>query len=236
MRFSGKNVLITGVGRAGQVGEAVARAFGAEGARLLVVDLSLDDANARATDLRAAGAEVHAFACDLSDATQLTRLATEAGAVIGGRLDALVCLAGGFAMTGPVAESDPAAWQKQFTINLTTAYLTTRAFLPAVRAARGAIVYFAAAAALPGGSAAGMAAYVAAKSGVIALMRAVAADERANHVRANAVAPTQIRTAANLQSMGDGAKYVEREEAAATVCYLASGDASAISGQVIRLG
>jgi NAD(P)-dependent dehydrogenase (short-subunit alcohol dehydrogenase family) len=236
VRFSGKNVLITGVGRAGQVGEAVARAFGAEGAHLLVVDLSLDDANARAADLRAAGAEVHAFACDLSDATQLTRLATEVRAVIGGRLDALVCLAGGFAMTGPVAESDPAAWRKQLTINLTTSYLTTRAFLPAVRAAQGAIVYFAAAAALPGGSAGGMAAYVAAKSGVIALMRAVAADERANHVRANAVAPTQIRTAANLQSMGDAAKYVEREEAAAAVCYLASGDASAISGQVIRLG
>jgi NAD(P)-dependent dehydrogenase (short-subunit alcohol dehydrogenase family) len=236
VRFNGKTVLITGVGHSGQVGEAVARAFAAEGARLLLVDMMIDEANARAADLRASGADARAFACDLSDAAQLTFLAAEAGAVIGGKLDVLVCLAGGFAMTGPVAESDPAAWQKQLTINLTTAYLTTRAFLPALRAAGGAIVYFAAAAALPGAATGGMAAYVAAKSGVIALMRSVSADERANHVRANAVAPTQIRTAANLQSMGDKTNYVEREEAAATVCYLASSEASAITGQVVRLG
>jgi NAD(P)-dependent dehydrogenase (short-subunit alcohol dehydrogenase family) len=232
VRFTGKTVLITGVGRSGQVGEAVARAFAAEGARLLVVDMLIDEANARAADLRATGADAHAFACDLSDAAQLTFLAAEAGALVSGRLDVLVCLAGGFAMSGPIAESDPAAWQKQLTINLTTAYLTTRAFLPALRTAGGAIVYFAAAAALPGASTAGMAAYVAAKSGVIALMRSVAADERAHHVRANAVAPTQIRTAANLQSMGDRSNYVEREEAAAAV----SGEASAITGQIVRLG
>jgi NAD(P)-dependent dehydrogenase (short-subunit alcohol dehydrogenase family) len=236
MRFDGKTVLITGVGKSGQVGEGVARAFAAEGARLSLVDISLDDAGARAAELRAGGADAKAYACDLSDQAQLTRLAAEVGAATGGRLDALVVLAGGFAMSGPVAESDPAIWQKMITINLTTAYLTTRAFLPALRAAGGAIVYFGAAAALPGGGTAGMAAYVAAKSGVLALMRAVAADEREHHVRANAVAPTQIRTAQNIASMGDKAKYVEREEAAAAVCYLCSSEASAISGQVVRLG
>jgi 3-oxoacyl-[acyl-carrier protein] reductase len=236
MRFDGKTVLITGVGKSGQVGEAVARAFAAEGARLSLVDMSLDEAGARAAELRAGGADARAYACDLSDQNQLSFLAAEVGAAIGGRLDALVALAGGFAMSGPVAESDPAGWQKQLTINLTTAYLTTRAFLPALRTAGGAIIYFGAAAALPGGGTAGMAAYVAAKSGVLALMRAVAADERANHVRANAVAPTQIRTAANISSMGDKANYVEREEVAATVCYLCSAQASAITGQVVRLG
>jgi 3-oxoacyl-[acyl-carrier protein] reductase len=122
------------------------------------------------------------------------------------------------------------------TINLTTAYLTTRAFLPALRTAGGAIVYFASAAALPGGAVSGMAAYAAAKSGVIALMRAVAADERADHVRANALAPTSIRTAANLQSMGDKVHYVEREQVAAAVCWLCSTEASAVTGQVVRLG
>ena len=81
-----------------------------------------------------------------------------------------------------------------------------------------------------------MAAYAAAKSGVVALMRAVAADEKKHEVRANAVAPTSIRTAANIQSMGEQQNYVEREEVAATVCYLCSSDASAVSGQVVRLG
>ena len=234
-RFEGKVVLITGVGRRGQVGEAVAAAFAAEGARLALVDMVKDEVDARAAELRASGGQANAFVCDLSDPAQLTRLASEVRSAMG-RLDALVALAGGFAMSGPVAESDPAAWQKQFTINLTTAYLTTRALLPALRANGGAIVYFASAAAIPGGAVAGMAAYAAAKSGVVALMRAVAADEKKHNVRANAVAPTSIRTAANIQSMGEQQNYVEREEVAATVCYLCSSDASAVSGQVVRLG
>jgi 3-oxoacyl-[acyl-carrier protein] reductase len=234
-RFDGKVVLITGVGRRGQVGEAVAAAFAAEGARLALVDMSRDEVEARAAELKSSGADARAFACDLSDPAQLTKLAADVAAAMG-RLDALVALAGGFAMSGPMAESDPAAWQKQFTINLTTAYLTTRALLPMLRSHGGAIVYFASAAALPGGAVGGMAAYAAAKSGVIALMRAVAADERKNKVRANAVAPTSIRTAANIQSMGEQQSYVEREEVAATVCYLCSSDASAVTGQVLRLG
>ena len=236
MRFEGKNVLITGIGRAGQVGEAVGKAFAAEGARLAVVDMAVTEADARAADLRAGGADARAFACDLSNEPQLAFLAAEVGAAFGGRLDALVALAGGFALSGPLAESEPDVWHRQIAINLTTAYLTTRAFLPALRTAGGAIVYFASAAALPGGAVGGMAAYAAAKSGVIALMRAVAVDERAHHVRANALAPTAIRTAANIQSMGDQAKYVEREDVAAAVRYLCSSDAGAITGQVIRLG
>lgn len=236
MRFDGKTVLITGVGRSGQVGEAVAKAFAAEGAHLAVVDMVITEAEARAAELRTGGADARGFACDLSNEAQLVFLAAEVGAAFGGRLDALVALAGGFGASGPLAESEPAMWTRQITINLTTAYLTTRAFLPALRTAGGAIVYFASAAALPGGAVGGIAAYAAAKAGVIALMRSVATDERANHVRANALAPTSIRTAANVQSMGDQSNYVEREEVAAAVCYLCSTDASAISGQVIRLG
>jgi len=236
MRFDGKNVLITGIGRAGQVGEAVAKAFAAEGARLAVVDLALAEAEARAAELRALGADARGYAADLSNEAQVDFLAAEAGAVFGGRLDALVALAGGFGATGPIAESEPALWHRQITINLTTAYLATRAFLPALRTAGGAIVYFASAAALPGGAVGGIAAYAAAKSGVIALMRSVAADERAHHVRANALAPTAIRTAANLRSMGDQTNYVEREDVASAVCYLCSADAGAITGQIIRLG
>ena len=121
------------------------------------------------------------------------------------------------------------------TINLTTAYLVTRAFLPFVRSAKGAMVYFASEAALPGGKVGGISGYAAAKVGVLALMRAVAQEERANGVRANAVAPTSIRTAANVRSMGENARYVEREEVAAAVVYLCSEDASAVNGQVVAL-
>jgi NAD(P)-dependent dehydrogenase (short-subunit alcohol dehydrogenase family) len=148
----------------------------------------------------------------------------------------LVAAAGGFAMSGPVAESDFAAWQQQLQISLITAYLATRAFLPALRAARGSIVYFASAAALPGAKTASMSGYAVAKAGVLALMQAVSQEERGNGVRANALAPTSIRTAANVSAMGANQSYVERESVADAVEWLASDGARDVTGQVIRMG
>lgn len=228
--------IITGIGRRGQAGEIVARVLAERGYRLAVVDRLPAEAEARAAELRTAGHDALPFAADLADAAQVAALATAVRGARGDAVHALVLLAGGFGATGPVADSDPAAWDRQFSINLTTAYLSTRAFLPMVRAARGAIVYFASAAALPGARAATMAAYAAAKGGVLTLMRAVAEEERDAGVRANAVAPTAIRTAANLGSMGESTRYVEREEVAAVVAWLCSDAASAVTGQVVRLG
>jgi len=227
-------VLITGVGREGQVGEAVARAFAEAGARLALVDRDAAQVEARAGALRAAGREAHAFACDLTDADAVEAMAARVREAAGD-VGALVCVAGGFA-AGNAADADAALWQRMLAINVTTAALATRAALPMLRRTRGAAVYFGSAAALPGATGAGMAAYAAAKSAVLALMRAVAADERVSGVRANAVAPTSIRTAANVEAMGDRADYVSREEVAATVLWLASDAARAVTGQAVRLG
>ncbi|GLC28346.1 hypothetical protein rosag_48590 [Roseisolibacter agri] len=153
-----------------------------------------------------------------------------------GDVDALVCAAGGFAPTGPLDETAVEDIERQLGINLKTAVLATRAALPMLRRTRGSIVYFGSAAVLPGATGGGMLAYAMAKSGVLALMRAVAEDERAHGVRANAVAPTSIRTAANVAAMGDRADYVSREEVAASVLWLCSDAARAVTGQVLRLG
>lgn len=228
-------IVLTGAGREGQVGEVVARAFAEEGATLTLVDRDPDDVLQRALTLRAAGHIAHAEQCDLTDPAQVAALAGAVAGRHGGVVHGLVNVAGGFAMSGPVADSDIAVWHRQLDINLTTAYLATRAFLPLLRPQRGAIVYFASAATLPGEKVAGMSAYVAAKSGVTALTRAVAEEERESGVRANAVAPTAIRTAANLNSMGSKIRYVEREEVARTVLFLCSDDASAVTGQILRL-
>ncbi len=234
-RFDGRTIVLTGAGREGQVGEAVARAFAGEGATLTLVDRNADDANERAATLRQLGYTAHAEGCDLADTEQVQALAGRVARRSGARVDALLNIAGGFAMSGPVAESDVAVWKRQFDINLMTAYLATRAFLPLLRPARGAIVYFASAAVLPDGRAGGMSAYVAAKSGVVALMRAVAEEERDAGVRANAIAPTAIRTAANLEAMSASVRYVEREQVAATALFLCSDAASAMTGQILRL-
>jgi NAD(P)-dependent dehydrogenase (short-subunit alcohol dehydrogenase family) len=226
-------VLLTGVGREGQVGEVVAQRFAQRGAALLLVDRREEQAAERAAALALLGFRAWSYGCDLADAASVASLADRVRAAHGERLDVLVTLAGGFAVSGTVADSDVAIWHRMFAINATTAYLVTRAFLPMLRAARGAIVYFASEAAQPGARVAETSAYAAAKSAVVVLMRAVAQEERKNGVRANAVAPTAIRTAANLESMGENARYVEREEVASAVTFLC--DAEAITGQVIAL-
>ena len=139
-------------------------------------------------------------------------------------------------MSGPVGESDPAAWHRQVAISLTTAYVATRAFLPALRRGRGSIVYFGAAAVLAGGQVAEKSAYAAAKAGVLALMQAVSQEEWKHGVRANAVAPTMIRTATNVSDMGEDRDYVERDSVADVVRWLCSPAARDVTGQAIRLG
>lgn len=228
-------VLLTGVGREGQVGEAVARALAERGATLLLVDRGADNARERTAALARAGYRAHSFGCDLADEQSVRELAERVRREHGERLSAVVHAAGGFALSGPLPESDVAVWDRMMTINLTTAYLVTRAFLPLLRAGKGAIVYFASEAALPGAKVGATAAYAAAKSGVVTLMRAVAQSERANGVRANALAPSTIRTASNVQSMGEGVRYVERKEVGEAVVYLCGNAASAVNGQLIAL-
>lgn len=230
------SILITGVARPGQLGEALAQAFVQQGDAVALLARDADAVQQRAEELRASGGQARAHAVDLTDADALADVAAAVARDADGRLDALVLAAGGFAASGAVDASDVAAYHRMLAVNLTTAYLSTRAFLPLVRAARGAIVYFTSAAVLPDGSPAGLAAYAAAKAGVVALMRAVAADEAAHGVRANAVALSSVRTAANVAAMGEGAHYVERESVADVVRWLCSPAARDVTGQVVRVG
>ena len=234
--LTGRVAVLTGVSRPGQVGETVAQHLADRGASVALIDRTGTEAEARASEIRQRGFDARAYRADLTNVAELDAVAAAIGRDLGS-VDALVNIAGGFAMSGKVSESDPDAWARQLGIGLTTAYLTTRAFLPLIRQRRGAIVFFASASALADGKVAEMSAYAAAKAGVIALMRAVSQEERENGVRANALAPTSIRTAANLASMGDRARYVEREEVASAVEFLCfSEGAQAITGQVIKLG
>jgi len=235
--FSNSTVLVTGVGGEGQVGEVVARAFAALDASLVLVDRTPEHVHARTAALAASGAKAHGYACDLTDPAAVDALVRDVRANHGGKLRAFVHMAGGFAMSGPVAESAVEVWDRQIAINLTTAYLASRAFLPLLRAEQGSLLFFASEAALPGASAANRSAYAVAKSGVVTLMRAIAAEEQkaGTGVRANAIAPTSIRTAANLSAMGGDVRYIEREEVAAVVTFLCSPQASAVNGALIPL-
>lgn len=227
--------IVTGAAHSGQIGEAVAERLAADGFDLVLLGRDADALEARAAALRRAGARAAAHAVDLADPDALAEVAGRVRAAAPDGVAAVVHAAGGFAMEGPVADGGVALLHRMLAANLTTAWCATGAFLPQVRRARGAIVYFASPAVLPGGDGAGMAAYAAAKAGVLALMRAVAAEERAHGVRANAVAPAAVRTAANVRAMGGEAAYVERATVAATVRWLCGEEARAVTGQVLGL-
>ena len=142
-----------------------------------------------------------------------------------------------------LADTGPAEWDTELDLNLTSAHTLTRAVLPALRARGGALVYVASINAL---AHYGNPAYAAAKAGLLALMRAVATEEAANGIRANAVCPGSIRTAAwdhriaaqpdildrvrRLYPMG---RLVEPREVAHAIAFLASDLASGITGAVL---
>ena len=232
--FDGQAVVVTGVGRAGQAGEVVARAFAERGAAVVCLNRSAD-VHDRVRELTQAGHRAAGYEVDFTDAVAAAALARTIAAKHDNRIAAVAALAGGFAMSGPLEASDLATYNKQIAINLTSAYVTARAFVPFVRAARGAFVFVTSAAVLAGGNVARMSAYAMAKGGLIQLVRALAQEERAHGVRVNALAPTALRTAANLEAIGGDFRYVEREELAMMTVLLCGPACARVSGQVIEL-
>jgi 3-oxoacyl-[acyl-carrier protein] reductase len=232
----GWSIVVTGAGRPGQLGGVIAAACAADGARVSIVARTRSAAVDHATELARAGITVHSYACDLANPVATEALARTIVADAG-RVDALVNAAGGFASGGAITAADPALLEDQFSVNVATAYFATRAFLPALRQARGSIVLFASAVALPGGRARDVAAYAIAKAGVVALTRAIAQEERAagSGVRANAIAPGAIRTAANVAAMPADARFIDPGAVASLVLYLCSAAATHLTGQVIEM-
>jgi NAD(P)-dependent dehydrogenase (short-subunit alcohol dehydrogenase family) len=213
----------------------VARRLAADGFELLLVDRTLENVHARADELRAAGFTAHPFTADLAIEESVEGLFRQIRSAHGEALSAFVHLAGGFGLTGHVSDTRAADWNHQLTINLQTAFLTSRAAIPMLRGARGAMVFFGSESVIAGAKLSSIAAYAAAKSGVIALALAIAQEETKSGIRVNVLAPAAIRTTQNLAEMSATARFVEREDVAETVSWLCSESAAAVTGQVIRL-
>ena len=149
-------------------------------------------------------------------------------------LEAVVNLVGGFAMTGPVHETDPAEFERLLRLNLWPAFNLARAAMPRlIERGGGAYVAVSARAAIrPFG---GAAAYITAKASVLAFVQALDADYRQHGVRANAILPSVIDTPANRadQPDADHSKWVAPAEIARVVRFLVSDDAGVTSGAAI---
>ncbi|MDQ7029085.1 MAG: SDR family oxidoreductase [Ardenticatenia bacterium] len=225
--------MITGVSGDGQVGQAVAQAFAREGAKLVLVARNAKNVNARAQEVEALGAEVLAIPADLTKEDDVSTVVQQALDRFG-RIDILVNLAGGLTRYKPATEHTVDDWNAEMNNNLLTAFLCSRAVFDHMKGEGGGkIINFARA----GQPQANMVAYNCAKAGVVALTRTFALEGRKHNINVNAVAPGLVDTKTNVEAIKpkpeDLAKWVKREEIAQTVVFLASDDASGITGQTI---
>ena len=228
MSFKGQTVMITGA--AGNLGQAVAARFAAEGANLVLLDLK----QAALDKVPAAGAgDVLRQVVDLSDATSIS---AAIGAVIArfGRIDALCNLAGGFHMGEKVHEIPADKWDFMMELNAGSVLRMAQAVVPhMLKAGGGRIVNIGANSALSGK--AEMGAYVASKSAVIRLTETMAAELRSHNINVNCVLPSIIDTPQNRAAMpkADPAKWVAPEALADVLLFLCTPAARAIHGAAI---
>lgn len=228
--FSGKTVLVTGVGRAGQIGHAVAQALGQAGARIVAVDRNAVGVAERVKEFSALGIEARPAAGDLTE-PDVAAFAIETAVRHFGRLDAVVNVAGGLTTYGPVGQTDAAAFDREISINLKTAFLMTRAAVEPLSTSGGAVVNFASLAYFR--PMAPMAVYSAAKAGVAALTQSLALELWPRGIRVNAVAPGMVRTPENVASAGPTAQFVEMDQIVSAVLFLAGGASSGITGHIL---
>jgi NAD(P)-dependent dehydrogenase (short-subunit alcohol dehydrogenase family) len=185
-RLDGKAVLITGT--AGGQGAAAARLFAAEGARVAGCDLDAERAEAVAAEVRSAGGDMVAFApVDLADPDGAARWVQDAVAAVGG-VDVLYNNASA-TRVGPFEEVSWDDWRFTLHNELDLIFTVTRAAWEHLAARRGVIINTASVSAYRGAAFTEQAAHGAAKGGVLAITRHLAASGARRGIRANSVSP-----------------------------------------------
>ena len=225
MNFTGRHVLITGA--AGNLGRAVAQAFAAQGAALVLADLKPEALQAT---FGAESARQRFLGVNL---LERDAVAAAVGGVLAniGRIDVLCHLAGGFRMGEAVHETSGATWDWLLDLNARTLLHAAGAVVPHMLAAGGGRIVTVGAYSARQGLAA-MGAYTAAKASVIRLTEAMAAELREKNINVNCVLPTVLDTPQNRAAMPDAdpARWVAPADLAQVIVFLASDAARAVHG------
>ena len=239
MQLGGKAALISGAG--GGICRAIAVAFAKAGAAVACVDIDPAASAETARLVGETGGRALSQVCDVASESQ-TRAAAEAAHQAFGRLDIVVSGAAPHDPSGTITETSLADWQRVLDINLTGAFLLSRAALPLMIAGGGGSIIFIASQLGRVGSA-GRAAYCATKGGLIQLAKVMAIDHAAQNIRVNTLSPGGVETQRTLNRYGSfsvareqlGAKHLLRrlgrpDEIADAAVFLASGSASFVTG------
>lgn len=208
----------------GALGQAVVPAFVQSGSRVVVVDR-------RPSEVRG-GIGLGADVTDEADIQRAVQDVQERA----GPVYALVNLVGGFA-TGRVVETDTALWQRMLAVNLTSAFVLSKAVLPhMMERGAGRIIHVAARAAVDPFP--GAAAYTVAKAGLVSLIKTLAVETAGTGITVNGLLPTTIDTPANRTAMPDAdtAKWVHPESIARLLLFLVSPEARQLNGALIPIG
>jgi len=230
-KFGGKVVLVAG--GTGGLGRAVALAFLAEGAQVVVTYRVKEgfDALKNAAEKNEANLEGHAV--DVTHEIAVRQLVEK---IVGKyrRLDAMVNTVGGYAGGTKLWDLETKVFDQMLALNLRAGYALSRAVARAMlKEGHGAIVNVAAKAAFD--HAGGAAAYAASKSAAVAMVDSLAADLKGSGVRVNSILPSIIDTETNRKAMptADFSKWPKPEDIARVILFLCSEDAKVIHGAAI---
>jgi len=241
-RLASRIAFVTGASRG--IGEAIARRFAAEGARVVLAARNREASERHAAELRAAGHEAVAALCDVTDRGSIA-LAIATAVARWGRLDVLVNNAGVGGAT-PLDDPDDEHWDRILATNLTAAFRVTREASPFLPEG-GRVINLSSV--LGRFGVAGYAAYAASKHGIIGLTRSLALELAPRKITVNAICPGWVETemgregfrrfggeekgraaAAGMAPLG---RVLEPDEVAGLAAYLASDDARSVTGQAL---
>jgi NAD(P)-dependent dehydrogenase (short-subunit alcohol dehydrogenase family) len=237
MRLANKVALITGGGSG--IGKASCLLFAREGAKVVVVDVKKETADATAKEI---GANAKAFAADVSKAKEAQAMVAFAEKSFG-RLDIIFNNAGVFhAKDESVTNTPEDIWDMVIDINLKGVFLGCQYAIPAMlRSGGGSIINTASFVAIMG-AAVPQIAYTASKGGVLAMTREIAVEFARKNIRANSLCPGPVETPLLAELLADPARrqrrlvhipmgrFARAEEIANAALFLASDESSYVNG------